>query len=80
MPVRLGDIVIYRSRSGVDMAAIVTQVGISATDGSEPYLHLSLFPPPGEAADPLSHQWGAPHQSDALIGVACWRRRDEEPA
>lgn len=70
---QIGDVVLYRSRHGLDMAAIVT----APADQEGHYLHLHLFPPPGEAADYLDHEWGAPHESQ-LVGEkrGCWRERD----
>ena len=68
----IGRIVIYRNRAGIDMPAIVTEV----TDPTEGlFVHLHIFPPPGQAADPLTdREWGWPHESQ-VVGVAtgCWR-------
>ena len=66
--VKVGEIVLYRSKRDVVMPAIVT-----ALTDETPYVHLHLFPPPGEAADNLDHNWGAPYGD----GPGHWRAREE---
>lgn len=67
--------VIYRSKFGVDMAAVIT--GIAPPDSGEKEsrnVHLHLFPPPGESADSLSYQWGVPQAEEADDpGLGTWR-------
>lgn len=46
--------VIYRSKHGVDMAAVITGL----VQGDDDAVHLHLFPPPGQAADAMSYEWG----------------------
>lgn len=68
----IGDVVLYRSRAGVDMPAIVT-AHVVLDERSE---HLTLFPPPGEAADVLSNDWGAERAAgDGEPGRRTWRPR-----
>ena len=60
----IGRIVIYRSTDGVDMPGIITRHYVRR--GNENYrVALHLFPPPGEGADLLSHEWGVSQAADA---------------
>lgn len=62
--------VVYRSKDGVDMAAVVTGL----VDAEENAVHLHLFPPPGLGADALSYQWGVPMAEDPKDpGRGTWR-------
>lgn len=71
-PPQVGDIVIYRSRDGIDMAALITQF----TDGFD-WAHLRLFPPPTEKKDHLDPQWGTSRATDpAEPGRMTWRPRE----
>ena len=66
----IGRIVLYRSRDGVDMPAIITAlVNPGGTD-----VHLHAFPPPGASPDVLSHEWGT-EQAKNPSRPACqsWR-------
>jgi hypothetical protein len=56
--VSIGRIVIYRTRGGVDVPAIVTAV----IDGEAGDVHLHPFVPPGVGADAISYQWGVPFE------------------
>jgi hypothetical protein len=67
----MGRIVIYRNRAGVDMPAIVTQV--IEQDKDDPDVHLTPFPPPGEAADPPDRQWGALYDASDDPLPQTWR-------
>ena len=68
---QVGDTVLYRSRDGVDMPAIVTQF----TDG-EDWAHLRLFPPPAATKDLLDHEWGAPRATNVSEPArGTWRPR-----
>lgn len=67
----IGDVVIYRNRDGVDMAALVTDL---LNDGAA---HLHLFPQPAASRDILSHEWGSPrHEGDGEPRPGTWRPRD----
>lgn len=62
--------VIYRSKHGVDMAAVITGLVKDEDDA----VHLHLFPPPGESADAMSYQWGVPMaESPDEPGRGTWR-------
>lgn len=50
----LGRIVIYRSRAGVDMPAIVTGL----VEGDPDAVFLEIFPPPGASKDIIDGHWG----------------------
>lgn len=63
----VGRIVIYRSREGVDMAAIVTEV--MNDDGD---VHLHPFPPPSAGPPVLSYEHGTPQATDTWLD-GCWR-------
>jgi hypothetical protein len=59
----IGRIVIYRTRDGVDVPAIITHV-IDEGDS----VHLQPFIPPGVAPDTISYQWGVLYEtSENLI-------------
>jgi hypothetical protein len=64
----IGRIVIYRSRAGVDMPAIITAV----TDDPG-YVHLHLFVPPGAQPDILSYEHGTPSEVGVTDARGCWR-------
>lgn len=78
----IGRIVIYHSRSGVDMPAIITALGEPDwepdpdNEGGQRqvwrYVHLHLFPPPGEGPDPMSHEHGV-RQQGAYEYSETWR-------
>lgn len=55
---RIADLVVYRSRAGVDMPGIVTALAPVDDDGVQRAVFLELFPPPGEAKDLIDRQWG----------------------
>ena len=61
----IGRIVIYRNRAGIDMPAIITGL---AQDPAAPQaivgVHLTCFPPPGEAPDYLDPTWGVRYRDD----------------
>ena len=74
----LGRIVIYRTRDGVDVAAIITHV-IDENTGD---VHLEPFIPPGVAPDAISYQWGVGFEGNTARTVlldedgharTCWR-------
>ncbi len=74
----VGRIVLYRSRSGVDYAAIITALG-----GADGFVHLHQFPPPGHAEElPVDREWGTPeHDGDEpLHGTWRWPTRQPDPA
>lgn len=66
----IGEGVIYRSKAGVDLAAIITAV----VDADEGWVQLEQFPPPGVAADSIDYQWGVPqHVGDREPRRGSWR-------
>lgn len=73
----IGRIVIYRSRSDVDMAAIVTGLGPVDDDGVQRLAHLQVFPPPGEATELMDREWGVAQSDKPLPGRWRWPERVE---
>jgi hypothetical protein len=75
---KVADIVLYRSKAGVDMAAIITALGDQDRDGIHRDVQLHVFVPPGEQPDLLSHQWGV-HRADPAHAPrpGTWRPTDE---
>jgi hypothetical protein len=61
----IGRIVIYRTREGVDVPAIITYV----IDGDRGDVHLQPFVPPGVAPDTISYQWGVPCETADRVNV-----------
>lgn len=57
----IGRIVTYRTRAGVDIAALVTAV---IDDSPDEAVHLEQFPPPSVSADNISHQFGVPKAAE----------------
>lgn len=72
----IGRIVIYRTRAGVDIAAMVTAV---LEDSPDEAVHLKQFPPPSVSADNIDHQFGAPKAVGAseleMLGTWRWPER-----
>jgi hypothetical protein len=76
---RVGDIVLYRNREGVDMPAIITALLPADEDGVVRDVHLHVFVPPGEAPDQISHQFGAhlaEGHSESGMWLGTWRPRE----
>lgn len=72
----IGRIVIYRSRAGVDMPAIITALAVD-----EDSVHLHLFPPPGAAADGLSYEFGTARAEDEQDpALETWRWPGKAPS
>ena len=62
----IGRIVIYRTRDGIDLPAIIT--ALVDTDGRA--VHIEQFAPPGVAKDHIGYQWGVEGPS---LESGCWR-------
>lgn len=74
----MGRIVVYRTRDGVDVPAIITAV----IDEGRGAVHLQPFVPPGVSPDTISYQWGVPYDDPGGHSLpldadgrarACWR-------
>ena len=73
----LGRIVIYRTRDGVDVAAIITHV----IDPNKGDVHIHPFIPPGVNPDVISYQYGVPYEAGGHTVLmdedgharTCWR-------
>lgn len=57
----IGRIVIYTSKMGVDMPAIVTGLPPADEDGVQRSVFLAMFPPPGHGVEHIDRVWGVPH-------------------
>lgn len=73
---KIGEIVIYQTRRGTDMPAIVTGLAPVDEDGVQRAVFLHMFPPPGHAAELFDREWGVPHASGIGDGwfTGRWRR------
>lgn len=61
----IGRIVIYRTKAGADIPAIVT-----AVIDLEGAVHLQQFVPPGVGMDAISYEWGVDGPAERN---GCWR-------